>query len=167
MQNKRCNFRTVFHLPQAHNGCLDMQNCYRIKPLVSSTAAVPGSQKLFEHIGAKTKWIFFNENVWISMKISLKFVPALVQIMAWHWSGDKQFSEILNEWLYGLLTLILGLNELKGDCLPAGIFTSNFHQSLVVWVTDHLLPWYRLKKKSQKKKAEIFSDSFSVICDLS
>ena len=38
------------------------------------------------------KWIFFNENVWISLKISLKFVPkvrinnipALVQIMAWH-----------------------------------------------------------------------------------
>ena len=38
------------------------------------------------------KWIFFSENVWISLKISLKFVPkvlinnipALVQIMAWH-----------------------------------------------------------------------------------
>ena len=47
------------------------------------------------------KHIFFNENVWISMKISLKFVPkgpinnipALVQIMAWHRSGDKPLSE--------------------------------------------------------------------------
>ena len=49
------------------------------------------------------KWIFLNENVWISIKISLKFVPlgpinnipALVQIMAWHWSGNKPLSEPL------------------------------------------------------------------------
>ena len=47
------------------------------------------------------KCIFFNENAWISIKISLKFVPkgpinkipALVQIMAWHRSGDKPLSE--------------------------------------------------------------------------
>ena len=47
------------------------------------------------------KRIFFNENVWISIKISLKFVPkgpinnipALVQIMAWRCWGDKPLSE--------------------------------------------------------------------------
>ena len=47
------------------------------------------------------KHIVFNENVWISIKISLKFlpkgpinnVPALVQIMAWRWSGNKPLSE--------------------------------------------------------------------------
>ena len=47
------------------------------------------------------KWIFLNENVWISIKISLNFVPkvpinnipALVQIMAWRRSGDKPLSE--------------------------------------------------------------------------
>ena len=47
------------------------------------------------------KRIFFNENAWISIKISLKFVPkgpinnipALVQIMAWRRSGDKPLSE--------------------------------------------------------------------------
>ena len=47
------------------------------------------------------KRIFFNENVWSSIKISLKFVPkgpitnilALVQIMAWRRSGDKPLSE--------------------------------------------------------------------------
>ena len=47
------------------------------------------------------KRIYFNENVWISIKISLKFVPkgpiniipALVQIMAWRRSGDKPLSE--------------------------------------------------------------------------
>ena len=47
------------------------------------------------------KCIFFNENVWILMKFPLKFVPkvrinnipALIQIMTWHRSGDKPLSE--------------------------------------------------------------------------
>ena len=47
------------------------------------------------------KRIFLYENVRILIKISLKFVPkgpinnnpALVQIMAWRWSGDKPLSE--------------------------------------------------------------------------
>ena len=47
------------------------------------------------------KCIFCNENIWISIEISLKFVPkclinnipALVQIMAWHRPGDKPLSE--------------------------------------------------------------------------
>ena len=44
---------------------------------------------------------FFNENVWIPIKISLKLVPkgpinnipAMVQIMAWRRPGDKPLSE--------------------------------------------------------------------------
>ena len=47
------------------------------------------------------KCIFLNENVWIVLKISLKFVPkerinstpALVQIMAWRQPGDKPLFE--------------------------------------------------------------------------
>ena len=47
------------------------------------------------------KRIFLNENVRISIKIPLKFVPdgpinnipALVQIMAWRRTGDKPLSE--------------------------------------------------------------------------
>ena len=47
------------------------------------------------------KCIFLNENAWILINISLKFVPegpinnipALVQIMAWRWPGDKPLSE--------------------------------------------------------------------------
>ena len=43
------------------------------------------------------KCIFLNENVRILIKISVKFVPkdsidsksALVQVMAWRWTGDK------------------------------------------------------------------------------
>ena len=46
------------------------------------------------------KCIFWNENVWLPIKISLKFVPhgainnipALVQIMAWRRPGDKPLS---------------------------------------------------------------------------
>ena len=47
------------------------------------------------------KGIFLNENVWIPIKFSLKFVPtgpihnipALIQIMAWRRPGDKPLSE--------------------------------------------------------------------------
>ena len=47
------------------------------------------------------RYIFLNKNVWISIKISLKFVPrgpinnipALVQMMVWCRLGDKQLSE--------------------------------------------------------------------------
>ena len=47
------------------------------------------------------KWIFLNENVWISINISLKFVPrgpinnipTLVQVMVWRPPGDKPLSE--------------------------------------------------------------------------
>ena len=47
------------------------------------------------------KWMFLNENIWISLRISLKFVPrvridnipALVQIMTWRRAGDKPLSE--------------------------------------------------------------------------
>ena len=45
--------------------------------------------------------IFMNENVWILIKISLKFVPkgpidtkpALVQVMTWCQTGDKPLPE--------------------------------------------------------------------------
>ena len=57
------------------------------------------------------KRIFFNENVRLSIRISLNFVPegpinnnpALVQIMAWHRSGDKPLSEPM---MFSLLTHI-------------------------------------------------------------
>ena len=47
------------------------------------------------------KCIFWNENVWIPIKNSLKFVPkspinnisAQIQIMAWRRTGDKPWSE--------------------------------------------------------------------------
>ena len=52
------------------------------------------------------KCIFLNENVWIAIKISLKFIPkgpvnnipALLQIMAWRLPGDKSLSEPMMVW---------------------------------------------------------------------
>ena len=49
------------------------------------------------------KYIFLNENIWISLKISLTFVPkvqinnipAWIQIMAWCCLGDKPLSELM------------------------------------------------------------------------
>ena len=54
-------------------------------------------------------FIFLNENVWILLQISLKFVPkvrinnipALVQIMAWRRSSDRPLSHLM---LVNLLT---------------------------------------------------------------
>ena len=73
--------------------------------------------------------IFVNENVWIVIKISLKFVskgpmyniPVLVQIMAWRRPGDKPLSE---PWLPRHIC-ITPLNELIseviGGCLCLSI----------------------------------------------
>ena len=66
-------------------------------------------------------YIFLNENIWISIKISLKFVPkglfdnipALVEIMAWCRSGDKPLSEPMMVSLPTHIYVSFGLNELK------------------------------------------------------
>ena len=55
------------------------------------------------------KCIFLNENVWILIKISLKFVPkgpinnipVLVHIMAWHRAAGQATSHYLNQWRGG------------------------------------------------------------------
>ena len=75
------------------------------------------------HIEAETKWTpfrrryfqvhFLNENVWIPIKISLKFVPkgpinnitSLVQMMVWRRPGAKPLSEPM---MVSLLTHICG-----------------------------------------------------------
>ena len=61
-----------------------------------------GRDKMARHFADDVfQCIFLNENVWISIKISLKFVPqgsinnipALVQMMPWHRPGNKPLSE--------------------------------------------------------------------------
>ena len=67
--------------------------------------------------------IFFNENVWISIMISLTFVPkgpfnnipALVQIMAWRRPGNKPLSEPMMVRLPMHIYASLSLNELTHE----------------------------------------------------
>ena len=69
------------------------------------------------------KCIFLDENVWISLKISLKFVPkgpinnipALLQIMV---GAVQATSHYLNQWwlLYRRINASLGLNEIMKPC---------------------------------------------------
>ena len=81
------------------------------------------------------KCIFLNENVWMPIKISMKFVPkgpihnipALVQIMAWRRSGDKPLSKPM---MVSLLTHIWVIR-------PQWV---NVWQ-LLLFIVSHLLTW--------------------------
>ena len=82
----------------ATQGGGSLPNILQVTPLDITLRPRRNEQHFADDI---SKRIFFNENVWISIKISLKFVPkgpinnipALVQIMAWRRSGDKPLSE--------------------------------------------------------------------------
>ena len=73
------------------------------------------------------KCIFLNENVWILIKIPLKFVPkgpkndipALIQIMAWRRPGDKPLSEPM---MISLLTHICVTRPQCVNSTLAGMF---------------------------------------------
>ena len=68
--------------------------------------------------------ILLNEKVWISIEISMKFVPecvvdnirALVQIMVWHRGGDKPLSEVMMALFtdaYMHHSALMGLNKMS------------------------------------------------------
>ena len=78
-----------------------VQFTHRIFRLLSPFNTLRPRQNGRHFAGDTFKFIFLNENVIISVKISLKFVPkgpinnipASVQIMAWRRPGDKPLSE--------------------------------------------------------------------------
>ena len=80
--------------------------------------------------------IFFNENVWLSVNISVKFIPkgpinniqALVQIMAWRRPGDKPLSEPMID---SLLThkCVTRLQWVNAEC--AKWYMSQWHESII------------------------------------
>ena len=82
------------------------------------------------------KCIFLNENVYILIKVSLRFVPkgpmndipALVQIMAWHWTGDKPLSEPM---MLNLLTHIC-ITRPHWDKIPPDLITN---EPALVYIT--------------------------------
>ena len=102
------------------------------------------------------KCIFLNENVWIPIKISLKFVPkgqinkipALVQIMAWRRPGDKPLSEPM---MVSFLTHICvtrpqwvnTLRQGQFDCLLESIlklvFVFEYHY-IMIEISPKLVP---------------------------
>ena len=87
-----------------------------------------------------SKCIILNENVWISLNISLKFVhevwmnniPVLVQIMAWRWPGDKPLSEPM---VVKLLTH-LGLNEVSVRSFADTVMT-NFDIYIHIYIYSY------------------------------
>ena len=123
------------------------------------------------------KCIFLNENVWISIKISLKFfvpkgpinkIPTLVQIMAWPRSGNKPLSETML--VYWHIYVSLGLNELNhgtmNDWVTAGLDhttglildlrpVNERHRYkvtafLIGWEQTQNQPWYKVAVGSQE-----------------
>ena len=80
---------------------LDMLNCLLKYEYIFAFNTLRPRQNGRHFTDDTFKPIFLNENIHISIKISLKFVPkvpinnipALVQIMAWRRPGDKPLSE--------------------------------------------------------------------------
>ena len=110
------------------------------------------------------KWIILNENVWILLKISLKFVPkvqinnivALVQMMAWHRPGDKSLFEIMMVSLLPLVCLLLlilmlwhrqAIFESKGDNLSSSAECRT--RSWEVWDTKLPADWMPTHKPTE------------------
>ena len=85
------------------------------------------------------KRIFLNENVRVSIKISLKFVPmgpinnipALVQIMAWRRKATKATSHYVNQWWldHRRIYALLGLNEIE-LCIRLFFCYNNLHVNM-------------------------------------
>ena len=73
------------------------------------------------------KCIFLNENIWFSIKISLKFVPegpinnipVLVQTMAWRRQGDKPLSEPMK------VSLLMHLHITQSQWVKWGLCTDS------------------------------------------
>ena len=99
----------------------DRRNLARYHGTVSIIKTLTPRQNGRHFADSIFKCILLNENVWITIKNSLKFVPevpiynipALVQIMAWRRPGDKPLSETMLVSLPTHIYASLGLNELR------------------------------------------------------
>ena len=93
------------------------------------------------------KRIFFDENVWISIKISLKFVPkgpinnipALVQIMAWRRSDDKPLSEPM------MVTLLMHI------CVTRPQWVNGIWIHFIdIWICIYNIQWFSFEEMHLK-----------------
>ena len=100
------------------------------------------------------KCIFFNENVWIVIKISLKFVPrdpiknipALVQIRAWHRPGDKP--SFLIRWYDWLFKMAIEISKYPSTLnWPLYISVGQWHKLVIFLMCSK----YIIEKTSLKQ----------------
>ena len=92
------SFSVLGHIIRAHSSLLSLFQWYQGYTVINTLRPRRNRRRFADDI---FKCIFLIENVWISITISLKFVPegpinnisALVQIMAWRRPGDKPLSE--------------------------------------------------------------------------
>ena len=75
------------------------------------------------------KCIVLNENVWISIKISLKFVPSVRLTIFQHWlrkwlGAVQATSHYMNQWwlVYWRIYMSRGLIELTRSCIGSSVF---------------------------------------------
>ena len=118
----------------AHRCSANLNQCW---PIVNTLRPRQNGRLFADDI---FKRIFLNENVWIPIKISLKFVPkglinyipALFQIMAWRRPGDKPLSETMMVWL------------LTHMCVTrpqwVNVFQENAHENSVCKMTNWCWP---------------------------
>ena len=89
------------------------------------------------------KRIFLNETFRISIKISLKSVPkgpinnipALVQIMAWRWSGDKPLSEPM------MVRLLTHICVTRPQWVKGGLIRESTHYKDAGWLVMEIPLW--------------------------
>ena len=92
--------------------------------------------------------IFFNENIIISIQISLKFVSivpinnirALVQIMAWCRSGDKPLSEpmVVSLATHICVTRHQWVKRVIAKHMLWITFVSNYHEIVLKWMPQNI-----------------------------
>ena len=90
------------------------------------------------------KRISLNENVWITIKISLKFVPkgpinnipALVQIMAWRRLGDKPLSEPM------LVSLLMHICVTRPQWVNTNLkWPLLLYNCIMLWISKKYILW--------------------------
>ena len=159
----------------------------------------PGSMSLYgmirtkwllKHIEAETngchfaddifKCIFLNENFWIPIKMSLKFVPtglinnitALVQIMAWRRPGDKPLSEpmMVSSTMHKCVTRLQWVNHntvyciLRANraCYPGGHYTDYYPGILsLIQITTGAWSW-KFNRLQRLKCMTRYQGSFTI-----
>ena len=124
--------RSGRHHSAENTANMPCRTCVVVKQMQSNPNTLRPRQNDRHFADVILKRILLNENVWISLKISLRFVPkvpvndipSLIQIMAWHRPSDKPLFEPM---MVSLLTQISspGLNELKSKLVQVLLYNSS------------------------------------------